>query len=61
MAPSTAYHPEANGIAESKVKALKALLRSLTKEDKYNWDIKIPIVLFAFNTLTRELDSPPSG
>ena len=41
MAPSTAYHPEANGIAESKVKALKTLLRSLAKQDKYNWDYKL--------------------
>ena len=50
MAPSTAYHPEANGIAESKVKALKTLLRSLAKQDKYNWDCKLPYAVFAFNT-----------
>ena len=29
----TAYHPEANGIAEAKVKALKLLLRSLVKSE----------------------------
>ena len=32
-APVTAYHPEANGIAEAKVKALKLLLRSLVKKE----------------------------
>ena len=50
MAPSTAYHPEANGIAESKVKALNTLLRSLAKQDKYNWDCKLPYAVFALNT-----------
>ena len=47
MAPSIAYHPEANGIAESKIKALKALPGSLAKQDKYNWDYKLPYAIFA--------------
>ena len=52
MAPSTTYHLEANGIAESKVKALKALLRSLAKQARYNRDYKLP--LHSILHLTRE-------
>ena len=37
-APVAAYHPEANGIAEAKVKALKRLLRSLVKTEFNQWD-----------------------
>ena len=33
LSPVSAYHPQANGIAESKVKALKSLIRSLIKEN----------------------------
>ena len=50
MAPVSAYHPEANRITESKVKALKRLLRSLVKQEFYNWDQFLPYAVFAFNT-----------
>ena len=49
-APVTAYHPEANGIAEAKVKALKRLLRSLVKKEHQYWDKFLPYAIFAFNT-----------
>ena len=32
LSPVTAYHPQANGIAESKVKALKHIIRALVKK-----------------------------
>jgi hypothetical protein len=46
----TAYHPQANGIAESKVKALKSLLRSLVKMNHDNWELYLPFAILAFNT-----------
>ena len=49
-APVAAYHPEANGIAEAKVKALKLLLRSLVQSEHKHWDKFLPYALFAFNT-----------
>ena len=49
-APVAAYHPEANGIAEAKVKALKLLLRSLVRTEFNQWDKFLPFALFAFNT-----------
>ena len=49
-APVAAYHPEANGIAEAKVKALKRLLRSLVKTEFNQWDKFLPFAMFAFNT-----------
>ena len=49
-APVTAHHPQANGIAKSKVKALKLLLRCLVKTEFNQWDKFLPFALFAFNT-----------
>ena len=34
LSPVTAYHPQANGIAESKVRALKLLLKNLCTQHK---------------------------
>jgi hypothetical protein len=47
--PVSEYHPEANGVAESKVKALKDLLRALAT--KYTeWPKYLDTALFAYRT-----------
>jgi hypothetical protein len=46
----SSYHPQANGIAESKVKILKSLLRSLVKLKSRNWDEFLHFAVFAFNS-----------
>jgi len=46
----SSYHPQANGIAESKVKILKTLLRSMVKQKSRNWDEFLHFAVFAFNT-----------
>ena len=48
LSPVLEYHPEANGVAESKVKALKSLLRSLVQ--RYDdWEDRLPESLFAYH------------
>jgi hypothetical protein len=50
LSPVSSYHPQANGIAESKVKILKSLLRSMVKHKNRNWDEYLHLAIFAFNT-----------
>ena len=47
LSPVAEYHPEANGVAESKVKALKSLLRFLVEEFD-DWEERLPQALFAY-------------
>jgi hypothetical protein len=50
LSPVSSYHPQANGIAESKVKILKSLLKSMVKQKTRNWDEFLHFAVFAFNT-----------
>ena len=45
--PVLKYHPEENGVVESKVKALKSLLRLLV-QCYYNWEDCLPVSLFDY-------------
>lgn len=49
LSPVTEYHPQANGIAESKVHALKMLLKSLCTQYN-NWEQYLEPALFAYRT-----------
>ena len=49
LSPVAEYHPEANGVAESKVKALKSLLRFLVEEFD-DWEERLPQALFAYRS-----------
>ena len=49
LSPVSEYHPEANGVAESKVKALKDLLRALANKFS-DWSNYLDIALFAYRT-----------
>ena len=50
LSPVSEYHPEANGVAESKVKALKDLLRALVSRNSKDWSKYLDIALFAYRT-----------
>ena len=50
LSPVSSYHPQANGIAERKVKILKSLLRALAKHKNRNWDEFLHFATFSFNT-----------
>jgi len=50
LSPVSSYHPQANGIAESKVKIMKSLLRSLARQKSRNWDEFLHFATFSFNT-----------
>ena len=49
LSPVTAYHPQANGIAESKVRALRLLLKTLCTQYN-NWEQYLEAALFAYRT-----------
>ena len=49
LSPVSEYRPEANGVAESKVKALKDLLRALATKFS-NWSKYLDTALFAYRT-----------
>jgi len=59
LSPVAEYHPEANGVAESKVKALKSLLRSLVEEFD-DWEERLPQALFAYrSTFNPKISASP--
>ncbi|MCO5598130.1 hypothetical protein L7F22_052222 [Adiantum nelumboides] len=47
---STAYHPQANGQAESTNKTLIKILKKIVQENKKDWDEKLDSALWSFRT-----------
>ena len=47
---TTAYHPQTNGLTERFNGTLCRMLSNYTEENQRNWDVFLPITLFAYRT-----------
>ncbi|KAL0146464.1 hypothetical protein M9458_058232, partial [Cirrhinus mrigala] len=53
----TVYHPQTDGLVERFNQTLKQMLRRVVMEDKRNWDLMLPYILFGI----RELPQASTG
>ncbi|XP_072037003.1 uncharacterized protein [Amphiura filiformis] len=52
--PTTPYHQQMNGMTERFHETLKLMIKSLTEEQKVNWDDQIPLFLFSYREVPCE-------